>query len=349
MKRLGYQFIATSNPETSRNGVLVASKWPFEDATERVTPDVDRERWLAVRLNELDLDRLLVHIPGTQDHRFSNDRAISGARRKQLLWERAIKYAVDHRGCRAIILGDFNTGLRIDAEGEMFAMSHYMTQLADIGFVDTWRHLHTHVRDYTWYSKRKDQTTGKSVDFNGFRVDYIFVSPQLQHAIADAAILHEPRQNGASDHASVVADINIAVPTKITGIDSSTCGQIGDTVGPEGRLARAEIGPKGNVRARFELAPGSLSDMTNGLNGQDAVQQFRPTFVTAEWAGGVLKEVRIWGPRLLQNGSLGKRLLDHVWKRSVAVGGVNYDELPTLVAAQLLSYTTANSFEDLPE
>ena len=57
------------------------------------------------------------------------------------------------------------------------------------------------------------------------------------------------------------------------------------------------------------LAHGSLADMTCGLNGKKFVQQFRPTYFTAGWAGGVLEEVRIWGPRLLQDGSLGKREL----------------------------------------
>ena len=58
----------------------------------------------------------------------------------------------------------------------MFEKSQYITKLIDTGFVDTWRHLHPHVREYTWYSKRKDKTTGKSEEFNGFRFDYICLS-----------------------------------------------------------------------------------------------------------------------------------------------------------------------------
>lgn len=46
-------------------------------------------------------------------------------------------------------MGDFNTGFRIDAEGAMFKQSHYMQSLIDTGFVDTWRHLHPHAREYT--------------------------------------------------------------------------------------------------------------------------------------------------------------------------------------------------------
>lgn len=209
LERLGYPFIATSNPADKQNGLLIASKWRLERAVGRYTADVDRERWLAVRLDELDLDLLALHIPGAPDNKFVDGYGISGAKRKELFWERVIDYAIDHKDSRAIMLGDFNTGFRIDAEGAMFKKSHYMTDLVDTGFVDTWRHLNPPVRGYTWYSKRKDKITGKSEDLNGFRLDYIFVSPVLQEAIADVAILHAPRVAGASDHASVVANIEM--------------------------------------------------------------------------------------------------------------------------------------------
>jgi exonuclease III len=354
LNRLGYPFIATSNPADNQNGLLVASKWQLDHAADQHTPDIDRERWLAVRLNELDLDVLVLHIPGTPDNKFDDGYGISGAKRKELFWERTITHAVVHKDRRAIIMGDFNTGFRIDAEGTMFKKSHYMKNLIDTGFVDTWRHLHPQVREYTWYSKRKDKTTGRSDDLNGFRLDYIFVSPALQHAIAGAAMLHEPRRAGASDHAGVVANIDVhkegayQVPphreilTATTGNEESGGSQIGETIDPGDRPVDTKIAPNGNLRARFDLAPGSLSDMMCGLNGQKFVQQFRPTYVTAEWVSGVLKEVRIWGPRLLQDGSLGKRELDHQWKRTVAAGGVMYSDLPPSVAARLRSYITAN-------
>lgn len=206
LERLGYRFIATSDPAGRQNGLLVASRWPL-DRTGRYAPEIDGERWLTVRVDELDLDVLALHIPGTTDNKFADGYGISGARRKELFWEQVIGYAAEHADRRAIIVGDFNTGFRIDAEGTMFEKAHYMASLIDSGFVDAWRHRHPQVRDYTWYSKRKDKTTGKSEDFNGFRLDYIFVSPVLAPAITDTAIRHEPRRAGASDHASVVADL----------------------------------------------------------------------------------------------------------------------------------------------
>ena len=93
LKRLGYPFIATSNPVGKQNGLLVASKWQLDDAADQHEPDIDRERWLALRLNEFDLDVLVLHIPGTPDNKFEGGYGISGAKRKELLWERTITYA----------------------------------------------------------------------------------------------------------------------------------------------------------------------------------------------------------------------------------------------------------------
>ena len=91
-------------------------------------------------------------------------------------------------------------------------------------------------------------------------------------------------------------------------------------------------------RARFELSPGTLPVMTCGLNGQGFTRQFRPTYVTAEWAGDVLKQVQVWGPRLLEDGSLGERDLDHRWTKPAVEGGVKLSDLPPAVATLLGSH-----------
>lgn len=352
LNRLGYPFIATSNPADKQNGLLVASRWALDRDADQGAPDIDRERWLAVRLADLDLDVLVLHVPGAPDNKFDHGYGMSGAKRKELLWERAIAYAVDHKERRTVMVGDFNTGLRIDAEGAMFKMSRYMTSLIDTGFVDAWRHLNPQVRDYTWYSKRKDKATGVTRDLNGFRLDYIFVSPTLSSAVAEAKILHAPRTAGASDHASVVADINIPhaggyqIPTRR---ESSTEAAPDDESGAHQRSDSVDSGIRhgaitlaGQRHARIDLPPGSLPDMTCGVNGQNFVQQFRPTYITADWTGGVLNEVRIWGPRLLQDGALGKRELDHRWKKNAAAGGVKPADLPAPVAALLRPYLMAD-------
>jgi exodeoxyribonuclease-3 len=89
----------------------------------------------------------------------------------------------------------------------------------------------------------------------------------------------------------------------------------------------------GNHQHRFELDT-PLPDMTCGNNGVPFQQVFRPTYFTAEWTNGALSEVRIWGPRVLKDGGLGSRLLDHCWNRRP----VSLDSLPESVADQIRSY-----------
>ncbi|RUP06787.1 MAG: hypothetical protein EKK34_02950 [Mycobacterium sp.] len=166
-----------------------------------------------------------------------------------------------------VMLGDFNTGFRIDTEGAMFAKSRYMADLIRTGFVDTWRQLHPDGRDYTWYSKRKDKMTGKSADLNGFRLDYIFVSPALRRSITDVVILHAPRIAGNSDHASLVADIDVhgagnqpkamhhRLPT-ISTENQPEPSRVSETIAVVNQGGLATSLPHRNIRARFDLAVG---------------------------------------------------------------------------------------------
>jgi hypothetical protein len=89
---------------------------------------------------------------------------------------------------------------------------------------------------------------------------------------------------------------------------------------------------------QFPIAPGALPDMVCGVNGTEFQQTFRPTHYTVERKGGALAEVRIWGPRVLNDGSLGKRLLDHRWHNVGGSGPIKYSDLPPLVANELQSY-----------
>lgn len=344
LHRLGYRFVVTSKPNDRSNGLLVAARRPLRPSPDAPTPEIDRERWLALRVEDLELDVLVVHIPGTPDNKFTNGYGISGTRRKELLWEHTIGFAEKHRDGNAVLLGDFNTGFRMDTEGEMFKLSGCMQRLLDAGYVDTWRHRHPEGRDYTWYSKRRDKTTGIAEDFNGFRLDYVFVSAGLLDAIDDCAILHAPRTAGISDHASLVADIGLGhdAPDGITAQSEIITPPTPPAVQRTRRVRANAVPPPATIparrdphrRVRIDLSPGSLPDMTCGLNGQPFQQEFRPTYITAVWTGSALTELRIWGPRVLNDGSLGKRELDHVWTASRPVG-VSYGDLPAAVVELL--------------
>lgn len=206
LHRLGYRFIVTSQPQARQNGLLVASVWRLDLVDDPRASQTDRERWLTVRIEDLDLNVCAVHIPGGTDTR--RDSA-DGVTRKEAMWRRTLTYATSHAGERTIIMGDFNTGLSVDAEGSPFVLARYMQELLDTGYVDSWRHQHPEGREYTWYSKRKDPCSGETRDLNGFRLDYIFLSPPLKPTLTDTAIVHRVRTTGASDHAGVVADLNV--------------------------------------------------------------------------------------------------------------------------------------------
>ncbi|MCV7046766.1 endonuclease/exonuclease/phosphatase family protein [Mycobacterium frederiksbergense] len=204
----GYKYIETTCSTGSTNSVLIASRLPLKTVDEPIAHDP--ERWLPVQVAEADLQILCVHIPGGTDNKFGSDGlGMSGKKRKELLWDEVIAYARRHRDQHVILLGDFNTGLPEDAEGTPFVLSDYIRVLRLEKYVDTWRQSHPKAREYTWYTKRKNKETSTSEDYNGFRLDYIFVSPKLRDCIVDARHVHEVRVNKVSDHAIVFADVAV--------------------------------------------------------------------------------------------------------------------------------------------
>ncbi|WP_170292479.1 endonuclease/exonuclease/phosphatase family protein [Mycolicibacterium grossiae] len=203
----GFDYIETPSGEDV-NSVLLASKKPFEAVKEEITHD--QERWASVRIPSMDLRVLCVHIPGSPDHKFDSEgRGMSGQKRKELLWYEVIRYATIHKDERVAIMGDLNTGLNeIDRtpRGTPFKLSENIRVLRMDGrFTDTWRYLNPKNRDYTWFTTRDGR------DFNGFRLDYIWVSAPLRESIRSAQHLHHVRgkvsDGKLSDHAIVVADI----------------------------------------------------------------------------------------------------------------------------------------------
>lgn len=206
--REGFDHVVTTCAEGNDNSVLVASKLPFVMSDDQVVHD--QERWLAVELEGVDVKVLCVHIPGGTDNKFDTDgTGVSGKKRKEMLWDEVIRYARRHRGERTILLGDFNTGLAEDAQGTPFVLSDYMRVLRLEKYVDTWRSLNPHGREFTWYTRRKNTETGNSEDYNGFRLDYVFVSPALSGQIIDARHVHDVRTSKVSDHAMVIANISV--------------------------------------------------------------------------------------------------------------------------------------------
>ncbi|WP_068214147.1 hypothetical protein [Mycobacterium alsense] len=67
---------------------------------------------------------------------------------------------------------------------------------------------------------------------------------------------------------------------------------------------------------RYYIEEGLLPDMVCGATHVQTKFQkkFRPRYFTAKIRGGVLEELRLWGPQVLKDGSLGQRELDYRWK-----------------------------------
>lgn len=205
----GYEYIETTCSTGSTNSVLIASRLPLKTVDEPIAHDP--ERWLPVQVAEADLQILCVHIRGGTDNKFdANGLGMSGKKRKELLWDEVIAYARQHHDQQVILLGDFNTGLPEDAQGTPFVLSDYIRVLRLEKYLDTWRKIHPKAREYTWYTKRKNKETVTSDDYNGFRLDYIFVSPSLRDYVLDARHVHDVRVSKISDHAIVIADVDVA-------------------------------------------------------------------------------------------------------------------------------------------
>lgn len=103
----------------------------------------------------------------------------------------------------------------------------------------------------------------------------------------------------------------------------------------------------GAHQARFEIKPGGLPDMLCGnwndvAKGVKRAQTLRPTYFTAQWSDGALKEARVWGPRVLNDGSLGQRELDYCWMKARDTHPIEYTDLPSPIANLLRSYAPEN-------
>lgn len=79
----------------------------------------------------------------------------------------------------------------------------WLDQIVGQGYVDTFRHVHPNQTDaYSWWSyigNRRERNVG-------WRIDYFFTSPDLQPAIADAAIHADVL---GSDHCPVSLTLNL--------------------------------------------------------------------------------------------------------------------------------------------
>jgi exodeoxyribonuclease-3 len=186
LKKIGLPYIITTNPLPKVNGILAASREPLTALPSPLAPKGLEHRWLELSLPDLQACLLCVHLPTAGDKEG-----------KLAFWNALNEYARNLRDERALIVGDFNTGLPVDAEGTPFVYSEKMTELLDIGWIDTWRQKNPSGKEYTWYSNAN----------KGFRLDYAFASPKMNGAVKEVSHSHREREEGHSDHSMLVVTL----------------------------------------------------------------------------------------------------------------------------------------------
>jgi Exonuclease III len=182
----GYPYRITSNPPEKTNGIFIASKTHIKEISKDYTQPEVSFRWLDVYLEQYDIRILGIHIPGYGDKWG-----------KEQFWQNVIDFALLKKNEKIIMIGDYNTGLKADAEGTPFKCSEYMVKLNVTGWIDSWRYLNPIKKDYTWYSNAN----------NGFRLDYAYITQSLKDRLKAAYHSHEERINKVSDHSSLILEI----------------------------------------------------------------------------------------------------------------------------------------------
>lgn len=179
LKKFKYHFCSSNDGK--RNGVLVASKFPF-------TIESTESRKVQIHIEEYDLKVFGIYLP---------DKAGS---EKDSYWKDVLHYAEQNKNSRALLIGDFNSCLPSDSENNTKYNAEDVQNLLDIGFVDTWAAYNKDGNRYTWWSNHG----------TGFRLDYLFISKALDKEID---VWHENNtkshlgDNWLSDHCSLNAII----------------------------------------------------------------------------------------------------------------------------------------------
>lgn len=228
-----------------------------------------------------------------------------------------------------VISGDFNNSVYWDKPGGAVRFGDFMDQLQSRGLVSTYHHRNGCARGAEahptlWWTRNVDKP---------YHVDYTFVSPAS--AVEAVTMGAAADWLAHSDHSPMTVDLRVTP----SGPQRPSIAAAGPR---ESTPPRQEPRGTGTRHGRFELAAGELDDMVCGNNGHNFTQQFRPSYFTAAWADGQLVEVRIWGPRVLQTGATGARMLDHCWRKSGTRGLIDIDDLPSAVACRLRDYAAEN-------
>lgn len=188
LKREGWHYMQSSLPPDKENGVLILSTYPLESYAPPFSKQHGSHRWNEVYIPSLRFFLLGVHVPNvneTYDKRF--------------FWEHIVQYAYQKRKDRAMIIGDFNSIRRDEKKTGSFQYSNFIMKLLEDDWADAWKQIHGDNIDYSWFSHKN----------NGFRLDYLFLSPKLSDGLTACDFSHHERRKGFSDHSILTAELKM--------------------------------------------------------------------------------------------------------------------------------------------
>ncbi|WP_106497932.1 endonuclease/exonuclease/phosphatase family protein [Lentibacillus sp. Marseille-P4043] len=186
LRKEGWTYIQSSYPPKKENGILILSAYPLKDYSPPFSKQQGSHRWNEVYIPSHNIYLLGVHVPNVNE---TYDKAF--------FWQQIVQYAHHRTNDKAIIVGDFNTARRDEKENAPLKYSNFIMKLLESGWTDAWKKSHAGVLDYTWYSTKN----------NGFRLDYIFLSPKLSGSLLTCYLSHRERIENFSDHSLLAAEL----------------------------------------------------------------------------------------------------------------------------------------------
>ena len=190
---LVHQVHTADRARPTRNGLLLASRWPVR-RLRSAGPPREPARWLLARVEApAPLAVGVMHVPNRAGGRKYPylDAVLRAARRT---WPGP-----------ALFLGDTNSG-RIGLDEQVPGFNRiedgWMRGLHEAGWIDAFRHLRPTARAYTWYSPNGG---------NGFRIDQAFLNGALHGQLRafryDWGRRARVTRRTISDHAAMVLDL----------------------------------------------------------------------------------------------------------------------------------------------
>ncbi len=170
--------VAAGVPTAIQNCVCVLSRHPVEPHPVRTQPK-SLHRWMPVFIPAFNLTILGVHVPNQFE-----------IWHKREFWDCVEGFATENVGTRTVIIGDLNTALDEDCEGDPIREAVYFKRLLEASWVDAWRSHNSKAREFSWFSHRA----------NGFRLDHCLVSPSLASSVLGSTMRHDVRTERLSDH-----------------------------------------------------------------------------------------------------------------------------------------------------